>query len=322
MVEYRCDQCAKMIYGHKASCIKSRQRRVENSNGFCSPQCAYKYRSGPKTTYKCEQCGFIVVGKRASRILYAKKIRKFFKHGFCSTKCKREFIDKSYMYHCDFCTKELFGFEAQKKLANKRRGKLHGFCSKRCYYLFYKFGKIKNSKYKCDWCHAWIYGKRAYGILRNKATKEKNKKTAFGFCSRKCNNLHGDKNIDHRRKFDLKKYRENCEFRFSIFDYPKEFDLVKFKKFGQYNEQNKDGLVRDHIFSINDGLDRKISPILLRHPANCAIMDYNSNNRKHKRSDLTLKQLCNRILKWYKKYGDYPEVVEVSTNIIKEKKCR
>jgi hypothetical protein len=101
-------------------------------------------------------------------------------------------------------------------------------------------------------------------------------------------------------------YRNQCRFRFNVYDYPQEFDLKLLKKYGLYSPTNRknnlNGISRDHIYSVYDGYVNKIDPQILSHPANCRLIKQNENSKKHKKSEITLIALKKKIYIWDKKY--------------------
>lgn len=135
-------------------------------------------------------------------------------------------------------------------------------------------------------------------------SKKKNRK----YCSKKCSaKSRSDKyrnNID-----EYKIYHIACDFKFSLNDYPDEFNFRLIEKYGWYKAKNHgnnlNGISRDHIFSVRDGFENKIDPYYLSHPANCNLMIHNDNISKHKHSDITFEELLERIKEWENKYGIY-----------------
>jgi hypothetical protein len=102
-------------------------------------------------------------------------------------------------------------------------------------------------------------------------------------------------------------YRIACEFDFCISDYPEWFDISLYEKYGTYTAKNRggnfNGIVRDHMFSVSDafalGLDSKI----VKHPANCKLMNNPQNLSKWKHSSITLNELYERIELFNKQYS-------------------
>ncbi len=105
----------------------------------------------------------------------------------------------------------------------------------------------------------------------------------------------------------FRKYKQECKFRFNIFDYPKEFDLDILKKYGWYQPSNRgnnlNGVSRDHIFSIREGFRLGINPALISHPANCQLVRHHENNMKKTRCDISIKELCQKVKAWDSTYG-------------------
>jgi len=99
------------------------------------------------------------------------------------------------------------------------------------------------------------------------------------------------------------KYKEQCKFIFSFQTFPEEFDFIMIHQQGMYHStKNKNGLTRDHMYSVHDGFVNKIDPNHISHPANCKIMPQPENSSKNRHSSLSLYDLYHRINEWDKKY--------------------
>lgn len=132
----------------------------------------------------------------------------------------------------------------------------------------------------------------------NKILKYKKRKNKF--CEWKC------KIEYYSNKNEYQLYKSQCKFKFNLSDYPDEFNFKLIEKYGWYSPTNKnnnlEGVSRDHIYSVREGFENKIDPSLISHPANCRLMVHNDNISKNKRSDITLKELKNKIINWNEKY--------------------
>jgi len=108
----------------------------------------------------------------------------------------------------------------------------------------------------------------------------------------------------------LKDYRLLCRFVFKLRDFPEEFDLSLYQKYGTYRAKNygdnQTGIVRDHMYSVKEGFKNNVDPYLLSHPANCNLIRGNDNQHKHTKCTITLEELKERVEKWNEKYGPYP----------------
>ena len=107
----------------------------------------------------------------------------------------------------------------------------------------------------------------------------------------------------------LDKYRVDCYFKFSVYDFPDEFDLGLIEKHGWYSASNRGnnvgGISRDHMVSVKYGWENSIDASLIAHPANCRLLKHGDNVRKYTRNSISLEELQQRILTWNKKYlGD------------------
>lgn len=117
------------------------------------------------------------------------------------------------------------------------------------------------------------------------------------------------KNIDEKRL-----YRAQCSFKFSIKQFPEEFDIWLLVEHGIYKAANHgnnlNGVSRDHMFSINEGFKNHVDPYLLSHPANCKLLLQPENSSKRTHSSITYDELIERVIKWNKKYGTYPNLID------------
>jgi hypothetical protein len=111
-------------------------------------------------------------------------------------------------------------------------------------------------------------------------------------------------------------YRQACQFKFDVADYPDEFDLELVRQHGWYSPSNRAanlrGVSRDHLFSVADGRSRGVSAKVMSHPANCQLMLHQENKAKAHVSTITFEQLLERIAIWERKY--------VSSSIVNAKR--
>jgi hypothetical protein len=94
-------------------------------------------------------------------------------------------------------------------------------------------------------------------------------------------------------------YRELSNWNYNVLNYPID-GIDKFKILGYYNRNNKNGVVRDHMFSRRSGFEQQVFPEILRHPSNCKLITHKENiskqqNKKIKSDSITLDELFNRI---------------------------
>jgi len=125
-------------------------------------------------------------------------------------------------------------------------------------------------------------------------------------CSRSC----ASRAKSSVEKGSLIEYRRFCAFKFSLNDYPNEFDFSLIEKHGWYAAKNHGnnlhGVSRDHIVSVRFGFDNQIDPKIISHPANCQLLKHSENVSKHKKCSLSIDELLERIQKWddrYRKMG-------------------
>ena len=118
-------------------------------------------------------------------------------------------------------------------------------------------------------------------------------------------------------------YYSKARFKFNVYYYPEEFDLLLIKQYGWYTcpglkrkgyPKNILGVSRDHIISVSYGFSNNIHPSIISHPANCCIMIHSDNKAKHNKCDLTIDQLLERIDIWNKKYAERRNGLEPLTS--------
>lgn len=104
-------------------------------------------------------------------------------------------------------------------------------------------------------------------------------------------------------------YRKACNFKFSLNEFPDEFDFSLIKENGWYKAKNHGnnlyGVSRDHIFSVSEALKQKIDPYYISHPANCELLLQSNNVAKYTRCGITFEELKYKVDKWNEKYGVY-----------------
>jgi len=100
----------------------------------------------------------------------------------------------------------------------------------------------------------------------------------------------------------FKRYRQLCEFKFSLKDYPNKFDFHLIEKYGWYKAKNRgdnpNGVNRDHMYSIKEGFVNNVDPLIISHPANCQLITHKNNIEKRSKSSITLDELYKRIKEW------------------------
>lgn len=140
---------------------------------------------------------------------------------------------------------------------------------------------------------------RKYGLIecKNCLNKFNRYYPSAKFCSQGCwKNYH--KTIRNSRQ----NYKIQCAFKFNVYDYPDYFDLTLLSQYGWYSPTNKEcnlnGVSRDHKLSISDGFEQKIDPNIIAHPANCCLVQHVDNQKKHRKSSITLEQLLEEITKF------------------------
>lgn len=137
---------------------------------------------------------------------------------------------------------------------------------------------------KCNNCGVDFYGKNKF------------------FCADMCR-----KEYDRKNMTEYQKYKQDTKFKFSLNEYPDEFEFSLIEKYGWYSPSNKSdnlgGVSRDHMLSVSEGFELGIDPFLLAHPANCKLLIHTDNISKNKKSTITFDELLNKIKNFDEKYG-------------------
>lgn len=110
--------------------------------------------------------------------------------------------------------------------------------------------------------------------------------------------LTGKRKITDQVKLQKRIYWEQCQFDLSnVIHKVLGFQLLE--QHGMYHKvKNKGGVVRDHRISIDYGFKNKISPDIIKHPANCRFVPVYANSGKSTKCEISLQQLVEEINTW------------------------
>ncbi len=190
-------------------------------------------------------------------------------------------------------------------------------CSKSCGAIYgntkrneseWKLSEISKDKIRSSLAkHREIHGIGGRPVTKTKecvclnCQKEFLTKRISKYCCKKCSGEHRRKIADEKRT-PFKNYSRRCTFNFNLKDYPDKFDFSLIEKHGWYSAANHgnnlSGISRDHMISVRYGFDNNIDPEIIRHPANCQLMQHNKNSTKHSKCSITLDELMYRINDW------------------------
>lgn len=206
---------------------------------------------------------------------------------------------------CNKCNKKFKVIERAKKFPKKQKY----YCSLSCANskIYSAESKLKISK-----------GIKKHYIDNNKLITYETKPELFHQCL-ECNNyirlyrkycdIHCKNNYMFKKKNIRQKYCVLSHFMFNLKNFSNEFNFNLIKQYGWYSASNKgnnkNGISRDHIYSVYDGMHNKINPLILAHPANCQLMNHNFNLLKSRKSNISLEDLLSKINDWDIKYGKY-----------------
>lgn len=192
---------------------------------------------------------------------------------FCSVKCARSYSTKNKRQEIN---KKVSVSMTGKKLSNDHKEK--------CVAVLMLHGKnVGKRKTKfCRFCNCEMI-----------CVLSDNRK----YCSQQCW-------IDdiNKSKSDYALYVKKCKFDFNVYNYPHKFNLNLIEEFNWYKASNRgnnlNGISMDHMLSIREGFDLNVDPELIKHPANCELMQQYKNSKKRTKSSITLDELKNRINSW------------------------
>lgn len=203
---------------------------------------------------------------------------------------------KEFIVRCNNCNNEFSVEERETKFPSKNKY----FCSRSCANT-----RSPTIETKSKISNSLIHDLIIKNCEHCSATFETNN-TKKTFCSRSCSSKY---RADRSRKYrdPLINYRADCAFRFSLNDYPDEFDFNLIETYGWYKAKNRGnnltGVSRDHIVSVRYGFDNNIDPKIIAHPANCQLLQHGKNVSKGKSCNLTLQELLEKIEQWNLKYN-------------------
>lgn len=229
------------------------------------------------------------------------------KRQYCSLKCRNVYVNKNlrdYSKNGEALSQKKFynGNEKKcKKCENliSYENRWNTYCSHSC------ATSISNQKRKINKSKTKVRIQKIRNFykenLKEIPCKYCNKKISIKqrklYCSDDCKTKHRRKNMS-----GFQSYKQDCLFKFSLNNFPNEFDFELIKKHGWYSPANKknnlNGVSRDHMFSVKEGFLNKINPELISHPANCKLVLQKENSSKHKNSSISIDDLKKRIIDW------------------------
>lgn len=227
---------------------------------------------------------------------------------------KPRFEKSIFMVHCDRCGKE---FEVEERI-DKFPSKSKYYCCRSC---ANSHKRTDESKQKSRESLNKYWESRGRKPLKHHICEIcgsifYTKKSTSRFCSETCRRkyLRGSSN-----KTKLEQYRSDCQFKFSLNEFPEEFDFDLINKYGWYKAKNHGdnlyGVSRDHMVSVLYGFEHDIDPSIISHPANCQLLIHSKNSSKGYKCSITYDELLKRIEQWDKKYGPYIQKGVTGSNV-------
>ena len=272
-----CEFCNKEFSIKGIFCHKERMHLGLNS----------KYSNGNNEKYDTPEF------KERSRNAYEQRVGPIEDHIKTCIKCGEKFVWRGRKSSAEFSKKQFCGYKCSK-------ARIHSGESRKTLSALMiakadaKGRKIKTKRWgnKCVICDLQF---PTYGTKK--------------LCSKQCREIYFDRK---RQKFleqlpEIRRYRAECRFRFSLKDFPEEFDFQFLSNHGMYSAKNHGnnmkGVSRDHMVSISYGFENKIPTEIIRHPANCQLLLQSHNASKRSKCAITIEELMERIEKWNKKYA-------------------
>lgn len=162
--------------------------------------------------------------------------------------------------------------------------------------------EIKKSHFKLKLCKNC--NKLFWGYARDK------------YCSKECQQNYNEyiKLKKNYTKLLKELYYKQCNFKFSINDYPDLFNIELLKKHGMYSAINRgnniNGVNRDHKYSKKNGFKNHIDPYYISHPCNCQLLLHQDNLNKRTKNSISFEELLNEINNFNNIYGEYPNIID------------
>lgn len=258
-------------------------------------------------TKKCTLCNFETDNKKifANHVRWKHKEKPFSDEALKKLRTKKVFKIKKEC-KCNKCEKffekELYDHE-WRKLDRNQGGRT--YCSITCAKShsatksIETISKIKKSLNKFHKNNNKNVNKH---LICKKCLKQFEHIKKILYCSKECY-----RESRKRKTKDIRAYRNECKFKFSLRQYPEEFDFELIKKYGMYKAKNHgnnpSGVSRDHMVSVKYGFVNNIDPKIIAHPANCKLILQEENFKKREECSITIEELTKRIDEWNKKYG-------------------
>lgn len=253
-----------------------------------------------KNKYCSYACRNVYINSRKDYKKQSKNVSK----GVEKSLVKKLGEKKPFEVICSKCEKPFEVIEREKKFPTKKKY----FCSRSCANSRKPSQETKDKISKKlkgvptkngEWLEVL---KKCLNCGNEFVSKRKNK-----CCSRICSsNKRKNESLKNKNIKDI--YKKLSEFKFSLNDYPDEFNFELINEYGWYKAKNRgdnlNGVSRDHIISVTGGYEKMINPILLSHPVNCELIRHNDNVSKGKAFGMSIDELIDKIKKWNIKYNE------------------
>jgi len=281
----------KKVECNYCNCIFERPPSLIGDLNFCCRDHYHLFNKGDrKITLQCELCGEEIKQYKC----YSDRRQ------FCCEEHKNKWIqDNSHEWTCVYCG-EIFN-----KTLIRHQQLL--FCCDEHRLLWKSNNGLKKLKIPCRNCQSELILWEKYLAVDN-------------FCNRKCQREHMErigKWIPIHLKSDWQIYNDQSNWIHSMYPFLSNIEKKLLLEKGFFNSKlNKNGLVRDHIFSRRLGFDFKIFPEIIRHPANCRLIPSKENISRHfkpvlSENFLTYEYLFNKIKKWEIEWKEHDQCLDL-----------
>lgn len=271
-VNLQCNQCSKSYNIRKAE-VTRQAIKNQKENNFCSLECAGLYNQN-RITLNCVECSKQIT-RKPSDLIYVT-------NSFCSSSCSAKHQNRNRTEK----TRKKQGETLRKKILN---GELIMPVSIGTRISQRNTKLLPHSKIKFRKCRTTGLGYKYWDEVNGVVNKRSPHITLV------------------LTEWEI--YKKNCMFKFTVEDYPNEFDMTLVETNGWHTcpgtkkgTKTENGVCRDHIVSVKFGFENNISPSIISHPANCQLLTVKENSRKCHRCDLSLEELLEKINAWNKKY--------------------
>lgn len=109
--------------------------------------------------------------------------------------------------------------------------------------------------------------------------------------------------------YQSSRYRYIVAFLTDMIEFMTDEELLMLEYFGYGNNKNPYGMVRDHKYSVGNGLANGVFPSIMRHPRNMKLIANNDNGRKGMSNSISLEDLFEEIIDFNREWPEQEECI-------------